>query len=226
MSLNYKILLFTAAGLLVGFGAGYQVGAGPSLPKKTQEYRNLESEFKKLSARYEEIQEHSKRLAKAYSERAADNPKPAKTVELTKQVNNPAHVGYREVAKDGNLAAYDNGIVYDSRTGLEWFLGPDKDIDWYQARAWVKSISDSKGKWRMPTVDELQNLYKKGTGTRNISPLFKNKGWYVWSGKEKNASSAWGFGFYIGSDFIDLRDASLSSRVFAVRSRKKWWNVF
>jgi len=205
MSSNYKILLLTAIGLMVGFGAGYQVGDKTSLAKKNTEYRNLESEFKKLSARYEEAQEHSKRLAKAFRAYAGNTHTPEEKPKVARQAKTPDGAAYREVAKDDTLTAYDNGIIYDSRTGLEWFLGADKDTDWYQARSWIRSIADGKGKWRMPTVDELQSLYKKGRGPRNASTLFKSKGWYVWSGKEKDASSAWGFGFYLGSDFIDLR---------------------
>jgi len=33
----------------------------------------------------------------------------------------------REISQDGNFVAYDNQVVYDTRTGLEWFVGPDKN---------------------------------------------------------------------------------------------------
>jgi len=36
----------------------------------------------------------------------------------------------KETKRDGNFVAYDNGVVYDTRTGLEWFAGPDKDTNW------------------------------------------------------------------------------------------------
>ena len=34
---------------------------------------------------------------------------------------------YEVVGKNGSFVAYDNGVVYDLRTGLEWFTGSDKD---------------------------------------------------------------------------------------------------
>ena len=32
------------------------------------------------------------------------------------------------------------GIVSDSKTGLEWKVGPDKDTDWDQACDWVQKL--------------------------------------------------------------------------------------
>ena len=43
------------------------------------------------------------------------------------------------------------------------------------------------GGWRMPTIRELEGIYKKGTGPRNMTPLLQMKGWWVWSGETEGS---------------------------------------
>lgn len=78
-----------------------------------------------------------------------------------------------------------SGIIYDLQTGLEWYVGPDRDTTWDEARAWVKNLTVGDGGWRMPTRAELKTLYKKGVGIRNMDPGFKTTGYWVWSGETK-----------------------------------------
>jgi hypothetical protein len=70
----------------------------------------------------------------------------------------------------------------------------------------------------MPTMDELQGLYKKGVGERNMTPLLKTTGWWVWSGEPNGSSLVWVFTFSSGLRHWGNRDLSLF-RAFAVRSR-------
>ncbi len=123
------------------------------------------------------------------------------------------------IAKDGQYVSYKNGIVYDEKTNLEWIVGP-KDTSWDEAKAWVESLSVEGGGWRMPTREELKALYKKGAGSRSMTPLLKNTGWRVWSGKTEGSSSAWFFNFYDGDYTWGPRDSYGSPRGFAVRSRR------
>lgn len=125
----------------------------------------------------------------------------------------------QETGRDGTYIAYTNGIVRDTKTGLEWVAGPDRDITWDQAKAWVKGLNVGGGEWRMPTVMELEALYQKGKGTRNITPLLKTTGWWVWSGELRDSASAWGLGFYLGNRRWDAHLLSFNGRAFAVRSR-------
>ena len=46
----------------------------------------------------------------------------------------------KETKRDGNFVAYDNGVVFDTRTGLEWFAGPDKNTNWKKAKSWVENL--------------------------------------------------------------------------------------
>ena len=124
-----------------------------------------------------------------------------------------------EIGRDGVYVVYDNGIVRDTSTGLKWVSGPDKDTPWNEARSWVQSLNLDGGGWRMPTIDELEGLYKKGTGDRNMTSLLKTTGWWVWSGEAEGSSKARIFGFSVGRRSSGILDYSFSSRAFAVRSR-------
>jgi hypothetical protein len=125
----------------------------------------------------------------------------------------------KEVDRDGVYVAYANGIVKDTKTGLEWKAGPDKDTNWDQARSWVQSLNLDGGGWRMPTTDELKTLYKQGAGERNMTPLLKTTGWYVWSSETKGSSEARFFLFHNGDSNWHPRSSSYNNRAFAVRSR-------
>lgn len=93
-------------------------------------------------------------------------------------------------------------------------------MTWYNANSWVSGLHLAGGGWRMPKRGELKRLYQKGKGSRNMTPLLKTAGWYVWTGEEKDSSSAWRFDFYDGNE--DWRSIGLTydTRAFAVRSRR------
>lgn len=119
---------------------------------------------------------------------------------------------------DGRFIVDDNGVVTDTKTGLEWFVGPDRNTTWDEAKSWVESLSVDGGGWRMPTRDEVKNLYTKGAGTHNMAPSFKTTGGFVWTGETMNSSHAWGFCFDIGDEYWPRRTYSETARGFAVRS--------
>lgn len=122
-------------------------------------------------------------------------------------------------APDGNFIVDDNGVVINTKTGLEWYEGPDRDTTWDEAKSWVESLSVDGGGWRMPTRDELKSLYIKRAETNNMIPLFKTSGGFVWSGETVNSSYAWGFCFEIGKEYWPLCTFSDTARGFAVRSK-------
>jgi len=120
--------------------------------------------------------------------------------------------------RDGRFIRYPNGVVKDTKTGLEWVAGPDRNMTWYQARDWVQRLSIAGGSWRMPTRDELGGLYQKGKGDRNMTPLLKITGWLVWSRERKGSPSSLYFDFDFSPRIWESRLSSYS-RAFAVRSR-------
>lgn len=113
-----------------------------------------------------------------------------------------------------------SGIITDKETGLEWYIGPDRNTTWGEAKAWVEGLIVDGGGWRMPTKAELMGIYKKWAGDRNMVPTFKKSGWWVWSGDEtKSSSSVWSLYVYIGEEIWCGRSYSNYIRAFAVRSR-------
>ena len=124
-------------------------------------------------------------------------------------------------ARDGSFIAYANGVVCDENMGLEWYAGPDKDTSFQEAKSWVENLTVDGGGWRMPTKEEIQSLYKKGVGQRNMTPLLKTTGWFICSGEAKSSSMTFVFNFRDG--WISLWSSvgrSDGLRGFAVRSRK------
>ena len=48
--------------------------------------------------------------------------------------------------------------ISDSATDLEWFVGPDQDMTWDQAKSWTGSLTVAGGGWRLLTGPELGTL--------------------------------------------------------------------
>jgi hypothetical protein len=39
----------------------------------------------------------------------------------------------------------DNGVIADSVTGLDWYVGPDQDNTWHQAKSWTENLTVAGG---------------------------------------------------------------------------------
>jgi len=184
------------------------------------ERKRLEQERKELERIKAEIEER-KRIEAERNRIEAEKKKLfekdiPKYASISPKVTEP-----KIIDSDGNYVKYATGVVYDKNTGLEWYAGPDKKINWDEAKRWVESLSVAGGDWRMPTREELETLYKKGAGTRNMTPLFKTTGWRVWS-ESSSSSSAWYFGFSSDRKYFGSRNYSKNGlRGFAVRSRRQ-----
>jgi hypothetical protein len=113
-----------------------------------------------------------------------------------------------------------DGVITDAQANLEWIVGPNADIDYSQAEQWVASCKVAGGGWRMPTREELANLYQKGVGDRNMDAVFKTTGWWLWA-EPRDSSSAWRFNFHYGNEDWYNRHNSYDARVFGVRSRPR-----
>ena len=122
------------------------------------------------------------------------------------------------VDKDGVYVAYANGVVRDTKTSLEWVVGPEKNINWYEARSWVEKLNLEGRGWRMPTMDELRSLYWIDKGENNVTALLKTTCWKFWSGETTGASDAWVVTFTDGDRFRRDRENGNRIGVFAVRS--------
>lgn len=107
-----------------------------------------------------------------------------------------------------------DGVITDSETGLQWIVGPDQGMSWYDAQDWVNGLG---GSWRMPTMDELQALYESGVVGGDMGH-FSLSASTVWS-KDIDGDRAWAFLFYCDPELrrCILRDHPYL-RAFAVCS--------
>jgi len=137
-----------------------------------------------------------------------------KKCSYTRPLSNP-----NKIVQDGCYVVYTKGIVRDTNTGLDWKAGKDRDMTWDEARSWVQSLNLDGGGWRMPTIGELVSLYQNGKGNRNMTPLLKTTGWWVWSGETEGPSLALSLSFHTGSRRWGYRDGNGDGRAFAVRSK-------
>ena len=124
-------------------------------------------------------------------------------------------------SSSGRFSKDGQGIIKDKRTGLQWYMGPESDTNWYQAQSWVQSLSVGGGGWRLPTRSELAGLSAKQSDGSYLEPIFSYKSRipFVWSGESTDSSSAWDFDFSHGEEYWNSRKSSLGGRAFAVRSR-------
>lgn len=117
----------------------------------------------------------------------------------------------------GRLTTDSNGIIHDSVTGLEWFVGPDEDMNWYEAVEWIENLELDGGGWRLPTAQEARSLYDAGIGRREAVEIGITN-WWIWiSGTCSNEEWAKNFSFYDGVSCTDYKNVYNTERALAVR---------
>ena len=133
-----------------------------------------------------------------------------------------------ETSTDGRYTRSSAGIIMDTKTKLEWYVGPDEDTNWDKAKAWADSLTIEGSGWRLPSKEEL-----KGLLTRNklsswkscslyIDPIFNMTGTWVWTSARLYASEAWFVDFLYGQAYSCDRGKVEDRRAFAVRSVIKY----
>jgi hypothetical protein len=126
------------------------------------------------------------------------------------------------IKSEDRYVALEKDIVLDRLTNLEWVAGWDGDITWERAKAWVDNLDVDGGGWRMPTRAEVRTLYKEGLGERNMTPLLKTTGWWVWTGNVSEGGPEVGiFEFIQGHKGWSDPDNTINKRAFAVRLKKQ-----
>jgi YARHG domain/Protein of unknown function (DUF1566) len=125
------------------------------------------------------------------------------------------------------------GSIRDEKTRLEWFVGPDRNVSWYEANQWVGRLDACGGGWRMPTVGDIRSLYDPastaGTGfytggryfPAHINPIFSaiGGGSWVWSNERVGDYNARSFNLNQGKEVeYAAANTDYSTRVFAVRN--------
>jgi hypothetical protein len=135
----------------------------------------------------------------------------------------------REAAKCEDLlkpqrpSVQNSRVIQNVRTALEWYVGPDQDMNWHEAKSFVENLAVEGGGWRLPSPKELQSLTQNETGNHGLGPEFSTTGGAVWSTETQKMGEvlyAWCLDFNVGSGSWDKCSEANDRRVFAVRSRK------
>ena len=121
------------------------------------------------------------------------------------------------------FATVGDGVVLDSRTGLEWtsrdYLA---SLAWDDADRYCRELSrGERGGWRLPEIGELRILYDKqadqGCGDRRcrLDPAISLAGPYVWSASSVSPGITTYIDFSAGTTFSP--GPSILRRVICVR---------
>ena len=111
-----------------------------------------------------------------------------------------------------------NGIVSDSRTGLEWQDNSSavKQAIWTDALAYCEALTlGTHNDWRLPNVSELDGIADRTTFNPAMNATFTNvisNGYWSSTTYASNASNAWVMGFNYGNDVNDAKTNSFYVR--------------
>lgn|GEM_PF-3652204 len=122
------------------------------------------------------------------------------------------------------FARSQNGIIEDSKTGLQWLEGPDHPTSWIMAQEWVNSLGNE---WRLPTTKELHAIYLKDSKRKGkygdplcLDEVFlRESGYSLWSVK-RSSNSAWMYDFSRGyAHWTEIMVKGHFDRAIAVRKK-------
>lgn len=123
------------------------------------------------------------------------------------------------IADAKQFVKYENGVIYDKRTKLEWVVGPDQDMNWDEANTWAKNLKIQGKPWRLPSISELARLYTIDKDGYKTNILMNSYQW-LWSSDNSYATAKCVMFFGNGGwTQVDRRE-SISRRAFAVRTRE------
>jgi hypothetical protein len=85
------------------------------------------------------------------------------------------------IERDGRYVAYDNGTVKDTKTGLMWASKDNGEyINWKDAKRYCENYrGGGYTDWRLPTQDELAELYEPNTTNTNPSTGGCSGGYHI-----------------------------------------------
>ncbi len=112
-------------------------------------------------------------------------------------------------------------VVVDTRTGLMWAPDPGgRNMVWEKAEEYVRSLDMGNYRdWRLPTRNELRELYDPSLTTRfKIDPAFHLGDCCAWSSELEEEKAAWLFNFSGGVEHASPLASGRYFRTLAVRS--------
>lgn len=117
-----------------------------------------------LALFYEKGQENSNSNARQLeSATSASNP-----IKSEQALVNSASPISQQSKNQSRFSVTSCNSIRDIQTGLEWFIGKDRNMTWYEAQQWTAGLGNCGAGWRMPSIEEIRTLYnpalKAGTG--------------------------------------------------------------
>jgi hypothetical protein len=118
-----------------------------------------------------------------------------------------------------DTARIDGGYLQE-KTGLIWTRRDNgTDLDWYAADDYCRDLELADWMdWRMPTIDELESLHDRRSGSKyKVPPAISLSGCCPWSGSRSSEASAWNFSFRFRKRFSGSLNYSYELRALCVR---------
>jgi hypothetical protein len=130
---------------------------------------DYEAEKRKIDAEKDRLRQE-KELLEQQKSLAEERRRLEEEKKQIATIKRPSASAANEIKRDSRFIAYDNGTVLDTKTNLMW---PAQDngsaITWYDAKSFCENYrGGGYTDWRMPTQDELAELYDKN---KSKSPL-------------------------------------------------------
>jgi hypothetical protein len=117
------------------------------------------------------------------------------------------------------------GVIQDLRTGLEWAPVPLPTFNYDGAARYTKSLRLAGGGWRLPTVDELKDLFESGQSGCGLDWAFEDRYPASWASDSKGLSKQWLVRFSrfkVSTELWDQQSVPCDDcRVLPVRSARK-----
>ena len=169
------------------------------------------------------------RIDREQRQQAAEQEARRQAEEATRRTSNNEITTSLNSIQDGRFFVYGNGMIRDSSTRLIWAAADNQeDINWFQASHYVEKLRlGGYSDWRLPTVNELEQLFQ--TGNNNRPPSLGCSGGYrivnsfhlscgvLWSADRKN-DGAYALNFISGKPQYDNPSGGGRRRVLPVRS--------
>ena len=126
------------------------------------------------------------------------------------------------INRDGRFIAYENSVVLDTKTGLMWAAKDNgEDITWHDAKSYCANYNGGGySDWRMPTQDELAELYDPYTKNRHgyyVTKLIDITRCCPWASNTRGSKAA-AFNFHYDTRYWDGQSYRRNYRALPVRA--------
>lgn len=112
-------------------------------------------------------------------------------------------------------------VYLDLKSGLMWAARDNgRDIDWRRATRYCSELElASYSDWRLPSLDELEKLYRPMSGNQFKAPgEISLTSCCPWSSTKKSENSAWNFNFQYRKPFSGALSYTYDLRALCVRT--------